>query len=151
MSNNEASTYKAVRYDKFGGIDVLYLTDLLKPSTKGNEVLVKVKAAGINPGETSIREGILAKQFPSTFPSGQGSDFAGIVESIGENVTEFKTGDEVIGFSNTRSSHAEYVLVTSNQLIIKPPTVSWEMAGGLFVAGTTAYAAVRAVSLKKMI
>src|SRR5476651_1880238 len=102
---------KAVRLDKFGGVDVLQIAEVEKPVPAKGEVLVKVKAAGINPGEASIREGFLEKQFPSTFPSGQGTDFAGVVESVGYDVTDFKAGDEVIGFSNNRNSQAEYVVV----------------------------------------
>jgi len=139
--------YYAVRYEHFGHVDVLHIVELSKRAANKGEVLVRVKTAGINPGEASIREGLLEKQFPSIFPSGQGTDFAGVVESVGADVTNFKPGDEVIGFSNNRNSHAEYVIVKADQLVPRPPKVSWEEAGGLFVAGTTAYAAVRAVAL----
>jgi len=88
---------------------VLYLADVPKPEPKVGEVLVQVKAAGINPGEASIRQGYLQNRFPSTFPSGQGTDFAGIVTETGDSVNDFKTGDEVVGYSHQRSSHAEYV------------------------------------------
>jgi len=138
----------AVRYDHFGGRDVLYVAELPKPLAKAGEVLVQVKTAGINIGEAKIREGKLEKVFPSTFPSGQGTDFAGIVEHAGEGVGKFKPGDEVIGYSNSRNSQAEYIAVPENQLVIRPKGISWEAAGGLFVAGTTAYAAVEAVGLK---
>jgi NADPH:quinone reductase-like Zn-dependent oxidoreductase len=138
----------AVRYDHFGDVDVLYVAELPKPSPKAGEVLVRVKTAGINIGEASIREGKLQKMYPSTFPSGQGSDFAGIIEQVGDGVGNFKAGDEVIGFSNGRNSQAEYIVVPEDQLVMKPGDVSWEAAGGLFVAGTTAYAAVEAVGLK---
>ena len=138
----------AIRYDHFGHVDVLYIAELPKPVPQAGEVLVKVKTAGINPGEISIREGFLEKQFPSTFPSGQGTDFAGIVEAVGDSVDKFKAGAEVIGFSNNRNSHAEYVVVKADQLIPRPAKVSWEVGGGLFVVGTTAYAAVKAVALK---
>jgi NADPH:quinone reductase-like Zn-dependent oxidoreductase len=147
MSTDKSKNH-AVQYDHFGHVDVLNIVELPKPSPKAGEVLVKVKAAGINPGETSIREGKLQKQFPSTFPSGQGTDFAGVVETVGDGVTNFKAGDEVIGFSNNRNSQAEYVAVKADQLVPRPSKVSWEQAGGLFVAGSTAYAAVRAVNLK---
>ncbi|MDR3678404.1 MAG: NADP-dependent oxidoreductase [Flavipsychrobacter sp.] len=138
---------KAVKFDNYGGIDVLNVVDVPQPVPGKKQVLVKVKAAGINPGEASIREGKMAKQFPSTFPSGEGSDFAGIVTQLGADVTNFKDGDEVIGFSNERSSHAEFVLVESSNLIKRPANVSWEQAGSLFVVGTTAYAAVKAIAL----
>ena len=145
---SETKTYQAVQYDQFGGIDVLYITDKSKPLPEPNQVLVRVKAAGINPGEASIREGRLAKQFPSTFPSGQGSDFAGVIEAVGAEVNQFRVGDEVIGFSDNRNSHAQYVTVESDQLTPRPANVSWEAGGGLFVAGTTAYAGVQVLDLK---
>ena len=138
----------AVRYDHFGHSDVLHIVELPKPEPGAGEVLIKVKTAGINPGEASIREGRLAKQFPSTFPSGQGTDFAGIVEKLSDIVSQFKSGDEVIGFSDKRNSHAAYVVVPAAQLVKRPANVSWEVAGGLFVVGTTAYASVNAVGLK---
>jgi NADPH:quinone reductase-like Zn-dependent oxidoreductase len=137
---------RAVRFDKYGGIDVLHLVDVDRPKPARGQVLVRVKAAGINPGEASIREGKMADRFPATFPSGEGSDLAGIVEEIGPEVTDFAVGDEVIGFTNNRASHAEYVVVDDDKLVHRPPHVPWEEAGSLFVVGTTAYAAVRAVA-----
>jgi NADPH:quinone reductase-like Zn-dependent oxidoreductase len=137
---------KAVRYDGYGGIDVLQVLDVDRPSPGPGEVLVKVRAAGINPGEAKIRDGALHHLFPATFPSGEGSDLAGVVEQLGDGVANLAVGDEVIGFTHSRASHAEYVLVESEHLTPKPPAVPWEVAGALFVAGTTAYAAVRAVA-----
>jgi NADPH:quinone reductase-like Zn-dependent oxidoreductase len=84
--------------------------------------------------------------WPATFPSGQGSDFAGVVAELGDGVEGFSVGDEVIGFVNTRSSQAELVVVEQGDLTTRPPDVPWEVAGSLFVVGTTAYAALRAVS-----
>jgi NADPH:quinone reductase-like Zn-dependent oxidoreductase len=140
---------KAVRFDRYGGIGVLHVPQVERPTPRGEQVLVRVKAAGINPGETAIREGMFAKRWPATFPSGQGSDFAGVVEAVGEKVASPGPGDEVIGFTEHRDSQAEYVLVTADQLVDKPREVTWEQAGALFVVGTTAYAAVRAVGLKR--
>ena len=140
---------KAVRFDQYGGIDVLQVVDVERPTPGQGQVLVNVKAAGTNPGEASIRKGLMAERWPATFPSGQGSDLAGIVVAIGEGVHGFTIGDEVIGFSHKRSSHAEFVVVEANNITHKPRNVSWEAAGSLFVAGTTAYAAIHAVSLKQ--
>ena len=139
---------KAVRFDHYGDIDVLQVREVDRPVPGAGEVLVEVKAAGINPGEAKIRTGALHDMFPATFPSGQGSDLAGVVAAIGPGVQGFGVGDEVLGFSEKRSSHAEFVVVPAEQLTAKPPQVSWEVAGSLFVAGTTAYAAVRSVGLK---
>jgi NADPH:quinone reductase-like Zn-dependent oxidoreductase len=110
--------------------------------------LVEVKAAGINPGEAAIRRGFMHERWPATFPSGQGSDFAGVVAETGTGVDTVSVGDDVIGFTHNRASQAEFVVVPAEQLTTKPDGVTWETAGALFVAGTTAYAAVRAVALQ---
>lgn len=137
---------EAVQYRRFGGIDVLEVNDVPRPSPGPGQVLVQVMAAGINPGEAKIREGRFAEVWPTTFPSGQGSDLAGTVAELGQGVTGFATGDEVIGFTEDRAAQARYVLVEARNLTAKPASVSWEVAGSLFVAGTSAYAAVRAVA-----
>jgi NADPH:quinone reductase-like Zn-dependent oxidoreductase len=138
---------KAVRFGNYGGIDVLKIEDVPRPVPAEGQVLVQVKAAGINPGEAKIREGLLHARWPATFPSGQGSDLAGIVAQTGPGVTAFSAGDEVLGWTDNRASQAEYVLTEAGDLTAKPAGVPWEVAGGLFVAGATAYAAVRAVAL----
>ncbi len=138
---------RAVRFDKYGGLEVLQVVEVDRPVPGPGKVLVRVKAAGINPGEASIRKGVFAERWPATFPSGQGSDLAGIVEEAGTGVTNVAVGDEVIGFTENRSSQAELVVVEAGNLVPRPRNVSWEQAGALFVAGTTAYAAVRSVSL----
>ena len=138
---------KAVRFDEYGGIDVLNVVDAPQPEPGPGEVLVQVKAAGINPGEAKIREGLLHERWPATFPSGQGADLAGVVAGSGPDTAGFTAGDEVIGFVDTRSSQAEYAVVPAGNLTPKPAGVPWDVAGALFVAGSTAYAAVRAVSL----
>jgi NADPH:quinone reductase-like Zn-dependent oxidoreductase len=139
---------KAVQYDSYGGIEVLDVRDVAKPVPAAGEVLVEVKAAAINPGEAMIRRGALHDRWPATFPSGQGSDLAGVVAEVGQGVDTFAAGDEVLGFTGKRASQAQFVAVPAEQLTAKPPEVSWEIAGALYVAGTTAYAAVRAVALK---
>ncbi|HWD05980.1 MAG TPA: NADP-dependent oxidoreductase [Amycolatopsis sp.] len=140
---------QAVRYSEYGGIDVLRVEEVPRPVPGPGQVLVQVKAAGINPGEAAIREGAFAQRWPSTFPSGQGSDLAGVVAELGEGVGEIKVGDEVVGFVNTRSSQAEFAVVEAADLTPKPAGVPWEVAGALFVAGTTAYAAVRATHVRE--
>ena len=139
---------KAVQFDSYGGIDVLEVRDVPRPTPGAGEVLVEVKAAGINPGEALIRQGFLHDRWPATFPSGQGSDFAGVVAETGPDVGTVAEGEQVIGFSDQRASQAEFVVVPAEQLTQKPENVTWEAAGALFVSGTTAYAAVRAVALK---
>ncbi|HEV7175094.1 MAG TPA: NADP-dependent oxidoreductase, partial [Solirubrobacteraceae bacterium] len=137
---------RAVRFDRYGGIDVLDVVDVPAPVPGPGQLLIRVKDAGINPGEAKIREGLLHERWPATFPSGQGSDLAGTVEQVGDGVEESAVGDQVIGFTDNRASQAELVVVDAENVTAKPAGVPWPVAGALFVAGTTAYAAVRAVS-----
>lgn len=137
---------RAVRFDRYGDRDVLYIAEVPMPVPGDGEVLVHVRAAGVNPGETNIRIGMLHDRFPATFPSGEGSDLAGVVTAVGRGVSAFTVGDEVLGFSWNRSSHATDVTVPVSQIIHKPAALSWEVAGSLYVVGCTAFAAVRAVN-----
>ncbi len=139
-------TARAVRFDHYGGRDVLYIADIPMPVPGPGEALVEVRAAGINPGEAAIRTGALHERFPAGFPSGQGSDLAGVVLALGDDADGFAVGDEVLGFSWQRSSQATHVVVPTTQLIRKPAQLSWEVAGSLYVAGCTAFATVRAVA-----
>jgi NADPH:quinone reductase len=120
-----ATKARAVRFDRYGGRDVLYVADIDMPVPGKGEVLVEVRAAGINPGEALIRSGALHEQVPATFPSGEGSDLAGVVVEVGDGVSDFAVGDEVLGFSFQRSSHATHTVVPVDQLIHKPAQLSW--------------------------
>lgn len=137
---------KAVRFEEYGDVDVLRVVEAPRPVPGFGQVLVEVCAAAINPGEAAIRRGLLAKQWPAKFPSGQGSDLAGVVVQPGEGVTAFAAGDEVIGYTDERASQAELALVDQRHLVRRPAGVSWAAAGSLYVAGTTAWAATRAVA-----
>lgn len=140
---------RAVQFDEYGDIDVLQVRDVEVPAPGAGEVQVRVRAAGINPGEAMIRSGALHEIFPATFPSGEGSDFAGEVAAVGADVTDVAVGDEVIGFTDDRASHADHVTVASTQITPKPAEVPFEVAGGLFVAGAAALASVRSVDPKE--
>jgi len=137
---------KAVRFDHYGNVDVLEVVEVEKPSPSPGQILVRVITAGTNPGEIAIREGQLDKQFPATFPSGEGTDFAGIVAELGDGVTSPSVGTAVIGWSNQRSAQAEFVSVPANQLVVKPESLDWDVAGALYVVASTATAAVAAVA-----
>jgi NADPH:quinone reductase-like Zn-dependent oxidoreductase len=142
------NTMRAVRFDRHGEVDVLDVVEVPRPHAGAGQVVVDVVAAAINPGEASIRRGLLHGRWPTTFPSGEGSDLAGVVAEIGEGVDGVAIGDEVIGWSDVRSSHAEAVSLPADQVVPKPSGVSWEAAGSLYVAGTTAWATVNSVALK---
>ena len=137
---------RAVRFDRYGGLGVLEVRDVQDPVAGPGEVLVAVRAAGINPGEIAIREGRLHSRWPATFPSGEGSDLAGVVQAVGDGVSVFAVGDEVLGWTDDRGSHAELVAVPADHLTAKPPALPWEVAGSLFVAGMSGSASVQAVA-----
>ena len=137
---------KAVRFDHYGGPEVLEVREVERPAAAAGEVLVAVRAASINPGEIAIREGFLHERWPATFPSGEGTDFAGVVAQTGTGVEAFAAGDEVVGWTERRASHAEYVTVPDEWLVPKPPDMSWDVAGSLFVAPLAAYACVAATA-----
>jgi NADPH:quinone reductase-like Zn-dependent oxidoreductase len=136
----------AVQFDEYGELDVLQVRQVARPEPGRGEVLVRVRAAGINPGENAIRIGALHDLWPATFPSGEGSDLAGILEEVGPDVPTWSVGDEVIGWVDTRASHAELVVVPAEHLVRRDPDVPWEVGGALFVAGATAHATVHAVA-----
>jgi NADPH:quinone reductase-like Zn-dependent oxidoreductase len=139
---------RAVRFDRYGGPEVLHVEQVPMPVPARGEVLVEIRAAGINTGESRIRSGALHSLFPATFPSGQGSDLAGVVQQVGPGVVGLRVGDEVLGYSWTRSSHATHATIPEEQLVLKPATLDWATAGGLYVVACTAYAAVRAIGCR---
>lgn len=139
------NTARAVRFDAYGDVDVLEVREVEVPPPPPGEVVVRVRAAGINPGESIIRTGGYHSRLPATFPSGQGSDLAGVITAVGPDAGDWRAGDQVLGWTERRASHAELVTVPADQLVIKPSAVPFEVAGGLYVAGAAAVASVRAV------
>ncbi|BBA98607.1 putative alcohol dehydrogenase [Actinacidiphila reveromycinica] len=136
---------RAVRFHAYGGIDVLRVEEVPRPVPGPAQVLVEVRAAGIQPGEAHIRSGALHDRWPADFPSGQGSDLAGVVVEVGSSARGFRVGDAVLGFTHRRASHAQFVVVDDVNVVALPDGLPWEVAGALYVAGTTAYATVFAV------
>lgn len=139
---------EAVRFSRYGGSEVLEVVDVEARAPERREVQVQVVSAAINPGEIGIREGRMHERFPAHFPSGQGSDFAGIVTAVGPGVDYPKVGDEVIGFSDERNAQAEFVTIDAGRVIPKPHGVGWNEAASLYVAGTTARACIVAVDVR---
>lgn len=133
--------------NQYGGPGVLKLaTDVPEPKVGPDFVLVRVKAAGVNPVDWKIREGRLDGLFQTDFPVIPGWDMAGVVERAGPAVSEFSPGDEVIGYVREdhvgRGTYAELVSAPVRTLGRKPTRLSWAEAGGLPLAGLTAYQAL---------
>lgn len=138
-----------MRYDRYGGPEVLEVREVEDPVAAADGVLVRVRAAGLNPGEIAIREGRLHDRWPATFPSGQGTDFAGVVAAVGDGdgAGRWAVGDEVLGWTEERASQAELVAVPAAQVTAKPAALPWEVAGALFVVSMAAFASVDAVGV----
>ncbi|MER6345295.1 NADP-dependent oxidoreductase [Streptomyces sp. NPDC001595] len=136
---------RAVKFSQYGGPEVLGIHDVPRPDPGPGEVLVRVVVAPVNPGEAGIRQGVFADIWPARFPEGQGNDFAGWVVALGEGVSEFAVGDEVIGY-RPRAAQADYVVSPAAGLTPKPADISWEAAAPLSAVGVTAWAAVDAVA-----
>ena len=134
---------KAIAINEFGGRDKLQLMDLPVPETKSGEILVKVKAAGVNPVDWKIREGYIKDLFPYQFPIILGWDAAGIVEQVGPEVTRFKKGDEIFAYCRKPmvqgGAYAEYIVLEEEHAAIKPKNISFEEAASIPLAALTAY------------
>lgn len=139
---------QAYGFSEYGGPDHQELLDLPKPSPGAGELLVRVRAAGVNPVDWMVREGYLAEHIPLNLPVPLGSEVAGVVEEVGQDVDGFAVHDEVFGNVATGSGgYAEYTLLTAGSSAIKPPQLSFTDAAVLPVAGGTAYDAINQLGL----
>jgi NADPH:quinone reductase-like Zn-dependent oxidoreductase len=136
---------RAVSFEQYGGIDVLNVVDVDPPEPGPGQILLRVKAAGVNPFDAKLRSGAFRDSIPVSFPTQQGSEVAGIVERVGDGVSGFVAGDEILGATVERSGQAELAVVDQAHALMRPPGLPWEVAGGLWTVGTTGYAAVAAV------
>jgi NADPH:quinone reductase-like Zn-dependent oxidoreductase len=127
---------KKVGYTAFGGLEVLQLIETNVPATGPRDVLVRVKAAAVNPVDWKMREGKVKFLTGWRMPQGQGLEFAGVIEGVGRDVTEYAAGDEVFGAA--KSCLADYVVAKVAQIAKKPAGVSFEVAATIPVVGTTA-------------
>jgi NADPH:quinone reductase-like Zn-dependent oxidoreductase len=138
---------KAAVIDGYGGSERLAVRDLPDPGTPGpGEVLVRVRAAGVNPIDWKVRQGKLRFVMPAKFPLVLGHDLAGEVVALGPEVARFQPGDQVFGGVDPRAhggSYAELVLAREGELAAKPSALSYEEAAALPVAGVTALQALR--------
>ncbi|WP_457033780.1 NADP-dependent oxidoreductase [Kitasatospora sp. P5_F3] len=134
---------KAIAIRQYGGPEVVEYTELPDPKVGPDSVLVRVKAAGVNPVDWKVRQGYLDGIIDAHFPLIMGWDLAGVVQAVGGGVTEFAPGDEVIGYvrkdSAEHGTYAELVAAPVRTLARKPAALDWAQAGGLPLAGLTAY------------
>ncbi len=135
---------KTITHTKYGTPDVLEVQEVEKPSPKEDEVLVRVHASSVNIAEWYEMTGLFVARFAGGLlkpkDTSLGTDFSGVVEAVGKNVTQFKPGDEVFGARN--GAFAEYVCV-KNHIYPKPANITFEQAGCIAIAGITALQGLR--------
>lgn len=136
-------TMRAATYDRFGGPEVLALTEQPLPKVAPGEVLVRVRSAAVNPVDWKLMAGALDAMMVSQFPIVPGWDVSGVVEAVGIDVPEYAPGDEVVGYVRKDlvqgGTYAEYVSAPVRTLGRKPTELDWNQAAGLPLAGLTAY------------
>jgi NADPH:quinone reductase-like Zn-dependent oxidoreductase len=132
---------KAVRIHEYGGPEVLELEEAPMPKPATDEVLIKVYATSVNPVDWKIREGARKDKFPADLPLIPGWDVSGVIKSVGENVHQFRQGDEVYGRPDPTKdgAYAEYIVVKANQLGRKPKSIDHINAAAVPLAGLTAW------------
>ena len=134
---------RAIAIQEFGGRDKLQLMDLPIPGIGPHDVLIRIKAAGVNPVDWKIREGFLREVLPHEFPIILGWDMAGVVEKVGPEVTNYQSGDEVYAYSRLPVVHygtyAEYIALPADIVAKKPENLSFEQAASIPLTALTAY------------
>lgn len=134
---------RAVRYAEQGGVEVLQVVEVEKPEAATGQVRVAVKAAGLNPYDAKARSGAYGER---KLPSGQGAEFAGVVDQVGDDVTAVAVGDEVLGWTSF-AGQADYVVVKAERVAPKPAGLSWAAAGGIGLVGNTALRSTNSLEL----
>jgi NADPH:quinone reductase-like Zn-dependent oxidoreductase len=136
---------KAITFNEFGPIEVLTLSDLPAPESHRGAVLVRVRAASINPLDWKIRRGTQKLMSGTHFPKLSGADFAGVVEQVGEGVTGLSPGDEVYGSTGSmkEGAMAELVRVSPESIARKPASLDFPTAASVPVVALAARTALR--------
>jgi NADPH:quinone reductase-like Zn-dependent oxidoreductase len=143
---------RAVAINRWGGADKLELMDVEPPPVAPDGVLLRIRAAGLNPADWKTREGKQAERFPYHFPLILGWDAAGVVEKVGPAVTWFKPGDEVFGYVRRHDlqygTYAQYTTAPEGFFAPKPPSLSFAEAAAVPLAALTAHQGLEALGLR---
>ncbi len=134
-----------VIYNEIGGPEVLTIVEVPVPEPGPGEVRVRVEAAGLNPVDWKIFTAV-SQNYATTPPSGNGNDFAGVVDALGAGVSAFTVGDAVFGGAR-HAAQASYLVITAELLLRRPEGLSVEQAAGLDIVGRTAIASVNAIAI----
>lgn len=143
---------KAIAYSSYGTSDVLGLVDVPEPKVGPGEILVRVKAAGVNPVDWKLAAGYLDSILEVRYPVIPGWDVAGVVEAVGPDTFDYAVGDEVYGYVRKEwvelGTYAELVTAPVRTLARKPRGLTFEQAAGIPLAGLTAYQSLTRVGVK---
>ena len=143
---------RAIVIDEWGGREAMREADVEAPPVAPDRVLVRVRAAGVNPVDTKVRGGYMAEKLPFHFPLILGWDVAGVVEATGPAVTGFREGDEVYGFIRRHhlqfGTYCEYATAPETYFAQKPASLSFEEAAALPLAGLTAHQALETIGVR---
>ncbi len=131
----------AIAFSAYGGPQVLEPVELAEEQPGPGQLRVRVKAAGVQPFDAMFRSGAAHQWMPARFPQRLGNEFAGVVDALGEGVTGFSIGDEVLGWA-LFASYAEHVTIDTAQIVPKPGGMPWAEAGVLAASGQTAHTAM---------
>jgi enoyl reductase len=133
----------AVRYAEHGDVNVLQVVEVPEPQPDAGQVRVAVTSAGLNPYDSKARRALYGER---KLPSGQGAEFAGVVDQVGDGVTGVSVGDEVLGWTSF-AAQAEYVVVKADRVAPKPSRLDWAVAGGIGLVGNTALRSTNSLEL----
>lgn len=133
---------KAIVYDRYAGLAGMALRDLPAPEPAAGHVVVRVRAAGVNPVDIAVAQGELQQMFPPAFPAIAGSELSGVIAATASDVADWAVGDAVHALLGVSGAFAEYALVPASILVRKPALMSFAQAAGLPVAAATATAAL---------
>lgn len=139
---------RAIVFDAYGGPEVLRVVDIDPPQPDRGQVRVRVRAAGVQPFDCLFRSGTAAQWMPATFPQRLGNEFAGVIDALGDDVTRFSIGDEVLGWT-TPSAYAEHLVTGVDDIVPKPAAMPWSEAGVLSASGQTAATALRQLAVAR--
>ncbi|SFM18771.1 NADPH:quinone reductase [Gracilibacillus orientalis] len=140
---------KVAAFSSYGPSEVLRIMEFDEPKASVDQVRVRIKSAGIQPFDCAVRSsGWTPPDLTVSFPQILGNEFSGIIDQVGEDVTGFKVGDEVLGWE-LMACYAEYVVVKADQIVKKPQQMTWEEAGVITASGQTAHTALQELGVGK--
>ena len=140
-------TMQAIQVQDYGGPEVLALKQAPRPEPNADQVLIRLKAAGVNPADWKYQAGYYKQYMSLTFPWTPGLDGSGVIEAVGANVTTLKKGDEVYGIVS--GGYAEYALALANEVQPKPSGITFEEAAAIPLGALTAWGVIDAAQVEK--